>query len=180
MRRHQPKVWSPEEDAALNHLVALHGTAWKSIELILARQQLGPSKSASDCRSRWNNRLTPGLKTGRWSFEERQHVFALHQQFGNQWAKIARTLGRRSDVAVKNFFYYVVKQEVLRRWSGPLDWPQVKQRVLQLVRDKTCTQVLGLACSQEVAKHQEAALASAYQEWLYWAELLESLTGLSW
>jgi transcriptional activator Myb len=44
------------------------------------------------CRERWHNHLNPSIKKTAWTDDEDRIIYQAHQQWGNQWAKIAKLL----------------------------------------------------------------------------------------
>lgn len=47
------------------------------------------------CRERWHNHLDPNINKSPWTEEEDRLLAQAHDQFGNQWAKIAKLLPGR-------------------------------------------------------------------------------------
>jgi hypothetical protein len=62
---------------------------------------------------------------GQWTPEEEQRIIELHEQFGNQWAKIASFLPGRSDNCVKNRWHSTLKRRLERMATGE---PLLKKR----------------------------------------------------
>lgn len=55
------------------------------------------------CRERWHNHLDPGINKSPWTEEEDRLLAHAHDQFGNQWAKIAKLLpGRYVTLLCRN------------------------------------------------------------------------------
>ena len=89
--------WSPEEDEALQRLVARHGARnWSLISRSI------PGRSGKSCRLRWRNQLSPDVHHRPFTPREDALILAAHARYGNKWATIARYLHGRSDNAVKN------------------------------------------------------------------------------
>lgn len=81
---------------------------WKEVA-----EEVGGDRTAKQCRRRWHSYLSSeGIKKP-WA--EEQEIFLLEKQgeLGNKWAAIARLLGDKSAMDVKNRYY-----TILRRRSG--------------------------------------------------------------
>jgi hypothetical protein len=92
---HQP--FSEEEDQKLIHLIELYGT--KRWSLLSHHMQ---SRTAKQCRERWNYHLNPDLNRGPWTPQEDRIIADRHRELGNKWTKIAKFLPGRTDSSVKN------------------------------------------------------------------------------
>ena len=65
-------IWTSEEDERLKHLVEEHGTGnWSLIGDFFV------DRTGKQCRERWTNHLSPGLKKGEWTEEVHQYRDAL-------------------------------------------------------------------------------------------------------
>ncbi|OEL16718.1 Transcription factor MYB44 [Dichanthelium oligosanthes] len=89
--------WTHEEDELLRRAVTRHGPRnWSVISGEI------PGRSGKSCRLRWCNQLSPGVERRPFTPEEDEVIVALHAQYGNKWATIARMLHGRTDNSVKN------------------------------------------------------------------------------
>lgn len=113
------RKFTPEEDKRLKDAVYRHTAVgenrkikvrccWKEVA-----EEVGGGRTVKQCRGRWHSYLSSeGIKKP-WT--EEQEIFLLEKQgeLGNKWAAIARLLGDKSAMDVKNRYY-----TVLRRRSG--------------------------------------------------------------
>lgn len=94
-RKHK---FTPGEDETLKRLVQQYGYDWKSIAAVLK------NRNARQCRDRWKNYLRPEVNLRPWSPEEDALLIQKYQEFGRQWAIIAKSFPDRTDIHIKNRF----------------------------------------------------------------------------
>ncbi|KAL5809587.1 hypothetical protein ACOSQ3_030278 [Xanthoceras sorbifolium] len=103
--------WHEEEDKQLITFVTLLGERrWDYIARVS-----GLKRSGKSCRLRWLNYLHPNLKHGDISTEEERIILQLHEQWGNKWARIARSLPGRTDNEIKNYWRTHLRRKMQAR-----------------------------------------------------------------
>lgn len=104
--------WGADEDAKLKGLVDSHvallrasvgnviGASDSNCDWMAIADQLG-SRTSKQCRERWFNHLTSGIKRSPYSPVEDHRILELHDELGNQWTNIANDpnlAGRTEDM----------------------------------------------------------------------------------
>ena len=94
MKSKYNKIWSLEEDALIKEMsLCPDRKSWKNI---IHRMN---NKSVHECISRYKALC---FKRGRWSSEEDQELLKLQQEYGNDWATIARRMKARNWKQVRD------------------------------------------------------------------------------
>ena len=96
--------WSQAEDDLLKKLIPQHGI--KSWSIVA---QSFPDRTGKHCRERWYNHLNPDIKKGNWTTADDEIIMTMHEELGNQWAKITKCLPGRTDNGVKNRYNAIVR-----------------------------------------------------------------------
>jgi hypothetical protein len=101
--------WTRQEDEVIIGYVQTHGCkAWTKLSKML------PGRIGKQCRERWLNHLDPQISRDPWTPEEDQALVALHEQYGNSWAKIAAQMPSRSDNMIKNRWYSTLAKKDIK------------------------------------------------------------------
>jgi hypothetical protein len=79
-----------------------------------------PGRTAKQCRERWSLSLGPNIRKDPWVPEEDGLLLALHDQFGNAWAQIAKHLPGRTENATKSRFKSIERKKD-RAWAPSED-----------------------------------------------------------
>ncbi len=114
----QPKTvrrkFTQDEDNLLQALVRQYGVSnWGEIA------EHVPERTPRQCRDRWNNYLDPEVKRGPWTPEEDAILYALLEQFGPKYVKIAAQMDGRSNVSVKNRHRILLRQNQISKVRNP-------------------------------------------------------------
>ena len=108
----QKGPWTEEEDELLRKLVEKYTPSKWS--LIASHME---NRNGKQCRERWLNHLSVGIKKGSWTEVEEQMLVDAHQRLGNAWSEIAKCIPGRSDNSIKNHWNSTVRR-VLRPLGG--------------------------------------------------------------
>ena len=100
-------TWSPEEDEMLVAAVNQLGPK-KWIEIA----KFVPTRTAKQCRERWNQKSFPGIRQDPFEPWEDQVIIASQKEIGNRWALISRRLQGRSPTSIKNRWHSLLRNRV--------------------------------------------------------------------
>ncbi len=104
-RKHQPGKFSSEEDKALVRLVE----AEKKIKWPKIAKKLG-TKTARQCRDRYQNYLDPCLNHEEWTVSEDSLLLSLYSSYGAKWTRISKEIEGRSMNSVRNRWQCLSRQ----------------------------------------------------------------------
>jgi hypothetical protein len=109
------RVWTEEEDQAIEYLVAKYGVkSWASIAEKIDTFHNIKGRTGKQCRERWHNHLDPNIKKTTWSIGEELILLQAHAELGNKWSEISKRLPGRTDNHVKNQWYSFVRRNLRR------------------------------------------------------------------
>lgn len=112
--------WTREEDETIFRYIETHGDKdWSKLALLL------PGRIGKQCRERWINHLNPAISRANWTPEEDALLIKLHNEYGNSWAKIAKSFKGRTDNCVKNRWNSTLKRRLERISRGE---PAIRKR----------------------------------------------------
>lgn len=124
MRGQKKGRWTQQEDDELLRLVNLYGAqSWSRIALSLG------TRSHKQCRERYHQHLKPTINLDPITREEGKLIEQLVETIGKRWAEIARRLPRRTDNAVKNWWYIAKKRDC--RIEQRLERAQARAKAVQ-------------------------------------------------
>ncbi len=112
------KKWTEEEDDRLKKLIDQHGENWVEI----AKEM--PGRTNNHCWQRYKLSLNPTIKQGRWTTRENDQLEDLIDQYGENWAEIAKHIPGRTYLQCRQHYNYnkslssVIKQNA---WSEEED-----------------------------------------------------------
>ena len=111
------KHWTAEEDAAICRLIDQFPDAkWTDISKRLGEWGIS-GRTGKQCRERWFNHLSPDISKDEWTSEELYTLFTIHKGLGNLWSMISSHLPGRSENAVKNQYYSLLRRQY-RKFKG--------------------------------------------------------------
>jgi myb proto-oncogene protein len=116
---HRRRVFTEGEDGVLAFLVDPEFCgSWRT-----AAAQI-PGHSACQYGVRWRNYRAPTLSLVPWTPEEDALVIRKVAECGTKWEAIAKEIPRRSDNAIKNRWYTVLKRELAKSSTQPEPVPK--------------------------------------------------------
>uniref|UniRef100_K7LIT8 MYB transcription factor n=1 Tax=Glycine max TaxID=3847 RepID=K7LIT8_SOYBN len=74
-------------------------------------------RNGKSCRLRWVNYLRSDHKKGQITPQEESIILELHARWGNRWSTIARSLPRRTDNEIKNYWRTHFKKKIRAHFS---------------------------------------------------------------
>ena len=91
-------IWKNTEDEILKAAVMKYGfQQWARISSLLVR------KSASQCKARWQEWLSPSIKKTEWSREDEERLLHLAKVMPTQWRTIAPMMGRTAAQCIEHY-----------------------------------------------------------------------------
>ena len=99
------KKFSHEEDEQLKMLVNTMGCRkWDNIAKFMS------GRTGRQCRDRYQNYLSPGYSSEKWTEEEDELLLCKYQEIGSKWSKMVVFFKKRNANALKNRWYYYLSK----------------------------------------------------------------------
>ena len=104
--RKRARPWNQQEDIRLLAGILHHGTDnWSLVSEIV-----GETRTRAQCSQRWFRGLDPRISKKRWNPEEDKKLLEFVEEYGETaWAKIASSMGNRSDVQCRYHYQQLKK-----------------------------------------------------------------------
>ena len=100
------RMFTAEEDELIKRLFEEEGIRnWAEIAEKIE------DRTPKQCKDRYNNYLSPGIKNLPWTQEEDQRLLQKIQEFGHKWTKIVQFFPGRGSNNIKNRWHKVLSKE---------------------------------------------------------------------
>jgi len=104
------EIWSKDENSFLVKLADKKDKKpWNEIARTI-NAVYGANKTGKQCRERFRNYANPKLEKASLKQDEKLLFIILHKVHRNHWSNISKYLNCRSDIAIKNYFYRVIRK----------------------------------------------------------------------
>ena len=96
--------FTPAEDLLLKQLIMVYKIKkWSSIASFF------PTKTARQCRDRWNNYINPELSNKKWSIAEDSLILQKVKELGLHWNNISKFFNGRPANSIRNRYKYLIR-----------------------------------------------------------------------
>ena len=104
--------WKGLEDKKLKDLILSEKGQIRWDVIALKMLEGGINKTSKQCRERWLHQLDPSVERKKWTKEDNKKLFKLHQEIGNKWKNISVQFPGRTDNAIKNNFFSLIRKSL--------------------------------------------------------------------
>jgi hypothetical protein len=106
MGKKQRNFFTKEDDSLIKKFVEEHGPQnWNDISDTLK------TKTARQCRERWNNKLAPSISTKNFEEDEDLLLIRLVYERGTKWSEISKFFIGRTGVSLKNRYQLLIRHK---------------------------------------------------------------------
>ncbi|CAI2360938.1 unnamed protein product [Moneuplotes crassus] len=160
------KLWSKEEDTAITNLVKEIGECnWGKIAERMSTDYDIKGRTGKQCRERWHNHLAPDVKKEPLTETEENQIFLLHIKQNLKWAEIAKTLGKRTDNAIKNHFYATLRR-YMRRANKIMKSEAFKNLTEYPLVKLTCDYIYKCLMDKKISYEELSTVDSEKWQWI--------------
>ncbi|OMJ93177.1 hypothetical protein SteCoe_3868 [Stentor coeruleus] len=136
------KLWTLKEDSILKATIKKIGIKnWRSVSQDVSKK-IKIARTAKQCRDRWLNYLTKGIKISAFSEIEIKKLYKMQKIYGNRWLKMAKRLPGRTENQVKNFFYAMIRRNIRKFNKGKEESEKLKFISMDMLKNNEVRKLL--------------------------------------